>query len=147
MWLVEEAMAGWQSLERTGSFLGGLEKPLSHQTRKYRLDANPYLEWIKSEMSFDPEADIDVNEALGLYRAFEQVEYRPKHPERREAFRSGLLALGRLIDRPISYERRSSGQHPGRYIFKGIRRRSDADNGFDPNAKIVDIFTRGEFKP
>jgi hypothetical protein len=32
-------------------------------------------------------------------------------------------------------------------VFNGIRPRSDADNGIDPNAKIVDIFTRGEFKP
>jgi P4 family phage/plasmid primase-like protien len=147
MWLVQGAMEGWQSLSSTGSFLGGLEKPLSHQTRKYRLDANPYLEWIKAEMSFDPEGDIDANDAIALYRAYEQVEFKPKHPERREAFRSGLEALGRLVGRPISYGRRTSGQHQGRYVFKGIRRRSDADNGFDPNAKIVDIFTRAEFKP
>ena len=109
MWLIEGAMAGWQSLESTGSFLGGLEKPLSHQTRKYRLDANPYLEWIKAEMSFDPEGDIDANEAIALYRAYEQVEFKPKHPERREAFRSGLEALGRLVGRPIVYARRTAG--------------------------------------
>jgi putative DNA primase/helicase len=147
MWLVQGAMEGWQSLQSTGSFIGGLEKPLSQQTRKYRLDANPYLEWIKAEMSFDPEGDIDANDAIGLYRAYEQVEYKPKHPERREAFRSGIIALGNLIGRPIIYERRTAGSLKGRYAFKGIRRRSDADNGLDPNAKIVDIFTGEGFRP
>jgi P4 family phage/plasmid primase-like protien len=144
MWLVQEAMAGWQSQESTGSFLGGFEKPLLAQAKQYRVQANPFLEWIEDQMVLDPKGDVDPKEALRLYRQY-QVDQGGDPKSRyisQPDFRSGLETLGRLLGKPISYWRRTSGPLKGTWAFKGLRAKADADNGINPKAKVIDFFTK-----
>jgi P4 family phage/plasmid primase-like protien len=151
MWLVQGAMEGWQSLEATGSFLGGLEKPLLAQAKQYRVDENPFLEWIEDQMAFDAEGSINPKEAISLYRQYQASEGAPGDYKARQisrpAFRSGLENLGRLVGKPISYGRLTSGPLKDTYAFKGLRARTETERGIDPNAKVIDFFTKQAINP
>jgi phage/plasmid-associated DNA primase len=71
---VQGAMAGWQSLERTGSFMGETPKEALAAARGYRRDSNPHANWIKEEMQLDPEGDIEAKDAFKHYMAYMQEQ-------------------------------------------------------------------------
>lgn len=66
-------------------------------------------------------------------------EQNPRYHETKQDFRDALAQLG------LSYERRKAGKLKGRWVFKGLRFRQEAESFVAPAAaKVVDIFTRLE---
>jgi len=117
MWLIQGAMEGWQSLERTGSFMGDTVKEVLAAARGYRRSANPFLQWINEDMEQGEGSDYEAKAAFKDF-VTHMREQNPKFHISKEDFRIGMEALG------FTYGRRTQGKEGvGRYVLKGLRPR------------------------
>jgi phage/plasmid-associated DNA primase len=120
---IQGAMEGWQTLQRTGSFIGETVKEVEEAAKSYRRAANPFLQWIREECEEDEARgtpddkgyDYDAKAAFKSYME-EMREQNPRYHISKEDFRAGLERLG------FPYDRRTRGKFGvGRYVFKGLR--------------------------
>jgi putative DNA primase/helicase len=132
MFFVEGAMEGYQSLEKTNSFLGDLVEPFKLQAAEYRREANPFLEWIGEEMELNSAKDVEAKDAFRAFTSF-MHDQNPRFHISKADFRDGLSLA---TNGEVSYQRRSSGVNKGRWVFDGLTF-SDGDAAVDGAGNVV----------
>lgn len=94
MWFIEEAKAGWESLERDGSFMGDTIEVAQELAKEYRRGANAIVQWITEEMQFELGAKTKLKRAFELYMEWQRVQ-SPRHKETLADYRAALELLHR----------------------------------------------------
>lgn len=116
MWFMQGAYEGSQSLNQTGSFLGGLEEPFKQQAKEYRRASNPFLQWIDEKMELNPDEYVGAHEAFQSFVNYVREENNRFHISKQD-FREGLT---RATNSEVSYQRRTVNPDKGLLVYSGL---------------------------
>ena len=108
-WLMQGAMEGWKSLERTNTLLGDLADPFKQTAAEYRREANPFLQWITDEMRLDPAQDSPAPDAFRAFTTYMR-DQNPRFHISKPDFRDGLE---RVTEGRVRYKMRSKIPNKG----------------------------------
>ncbi len=103
MWFLEEAQAGWESLQRDGSFMGNTIEVGLELARIYRERANPHMQWVEEEMQREGQIPgkqawhtyLEYGDRMGLWKSQKKEGY--------DDFLTAMRTLGFRIGAPTSH--------------------------------------------